>query len=133
MKITFLPKNTSKIYLQVEHSYRKPSEHWKKTPSFEKDKLIPKEWDTEKYIKKEREKEEKRKWDRELHLREAAVKKEKFLHTQKPPHGWGDSFGTSERSTSNRCSEGKTELATEVSANQNFADWKADLHSCCGE
>ena len=44
--------------------------------------------------KKERKKERKRKkrerdrkWDRDLHLREAAVKKEKFLHTQKPPHG----------------------------------------------
>ena len=43
MKITFLPTNTSKIYLQEEHSYRKPSEHWKKTPDFKKDKLIPKE------------------------------------------------------------------------------------------
>ena len=43
MKITFLPTNTSKIYLQEEHSYRKPSERWKKTPDFKKDKLIPKE------------------------------------------------------------------------------------------
>lgn len=37
--------------------------------------------------RKKREREEERKWDRDLHLREAAVKKERFLHIQKPPHG----------------------------------------------
>ena len=136
MKITFLPTNTSKIYLQEEHSYRKSSEHLKKTPDFQKDKLIPKEWGTAKDVlkkeKKKREREKERKWDRDLHLREAAVKKEMFLHTQKPPHGWGDSFGTSEGSTATGVKKAK-QLSTEGSANQNFTDWKANLHSCCGE
>ena len=59
MEITFLSTNISKIYLQVEHSYRKPSEHWKKTPDFQKDKQIPKECDTAKDVggkKKDRKK-----------------------------------------------------------------------------
>lgn len=86
MKITFLPKNTSKIYLQVGHSYRKPLNIERRLQALKKTSSSP--WnEIQKKTLKKRERKEKRKWDRDLHLREAAVKKEKFLHTQKPPHG----------------------------------------------